>query len=658
MRSDVLEAVFDTASFEITSLSNLATSEKIALLPMESFRIGLESGRICASECARTLLAPEKNAICVEYLSDAGRVEVSYTFAPRGHFIQKRLIFRPRHHEACLIRRLDLQVFGLPGFDGVLVPFQHGQCRTYFLRTTMSSFMFGIQVPVLDAEQNDTARLVIGHDVNYRLLPGEEFKAEILFWGTCRLAGRLAPPVPRVIKECFQSERPLDLGESGAMLELVKGRMEHKPAPPVVSFNGCQNNTSLDPYDEAHAAGVEQDREIAFRAKTMLGKFHFQPNSTWAGAHHAVHNLKSTDTAIPEMPVRKAFFNWARQEGMTTGIMVNIRGAGHYAYPPPHELPGYCADKPEWRGVLPGKPVKIRGRDLVFNCPANRPFIDWLIRILVDDIRRSRHGIFLQDDSLPAPRCRLVCNSDSHDHLPGDASYGAFISSRRLFQALRREFPDLVLNGERPQQDWGIWGALYLDSLFTMSEMIYDKTSDADMIIRTWSRIRHYYHFVPPSMDEVPVKHLAAENLDYTMMSILAVSRNYLFCDMPAGWPASALAKIRHWLDWARERPELMLDSHFLPDWPGQGRCDGYVRCAGEKGVAFFFNANNSAAEASLPLDSASGLEGGRGYVLSLERSTAPLACFDAIRSRPLRGEFVFSMPRHSAAMIAITLAD
>ena len=41
---------------------------------------------------------------------------------------------------------------------------------------------------------------------------------------------------------------------------------------------------------------------------------------------------------------------------------------------------------------------------------------------------------------------------------------------------------------------------------------------------RLWSRIRHYYHFVPPAMDEVLIKHFDGEDLDYLMLSALAVS--------------------------------------------------------------------------------------------------------------------------------------
>jgi hypothetical protein len=79
------------------------------------------------------------------------------------------------------------------------------------------------------------------------------------------------------------------------------------------------------------------------------------------------------------------------------------------------------------------------------------------------------------------------------------------------------------------------------------------------------------------------------------ILSALAVSNTHLYAGMSDD--AAFRQTIRRWLDWARARPDIMrAQAIFLPDWPGGGVCDGYLRLAHGRGYAFLFNANQTAA--------------------------------------------------------------
>jgi hypothetical protein len=428
------------------------------------------------------------------------------------------------------------------------------------------------------------------------------------------------------------------------MLDLVATMRERPRRAPVVALNGCQNQTTLDPYDDDHRASVQADKDFFIRARDMLGECIIQPGPSWAGAQVAAHRLTSRDARLPDLPVRDEFLRWAAANGFRVGAYTPLKGPFPWNFER-RELFVYCRDRPEWQGEC-----DPQHSDRPYNCPVNRPYLAWLTGVLTDDLRRHPQiGEWMLDECVPAPRYRLPCLKEGHDHLPGDASYGYFLARRELFRTLGREFPELVLNAERPNQDAGIWDALYLDSLYTLSEMLEGVESD---MRRLWSRIRHFYHFVPAALDEVAIKHLSQEDPDYIMLSALAVSCNYLVCEMPRDWSVAALRRVRRWLDWARQHAHLMQESHFLPDWPFQGRCDGYVRTGDREAYAFFFNSNDRPASAVLPLDETAGLVSGASYRVALEHATARDG--PPVAPGVSTGRLEFALLAHSAALLRI----
>jgi hypothetical protein len=232
-----------------------------------------------------------------------------------------------------------------------------------------------------------------------------------------------------------------------------------------------------------------------------------------------------------------------------------------------------------------------------------------------------------------------------------------------MFREMRKHFgPDFELQGQRPHMDAGIWDATYLNSLFTFLENPGLKAET----FREWARMRRHYTFVPSYMDEIMVQP-GFEPVDYTMLSALAVSGNYLFIApirreqladpganlLNSGRMARSLEefperkRVRFWLDWARQHREYMDEVIDLPDWPSSGRPDGYLRIRNGTGFAFLFNSSDSEQTISIPLSSEVRLDGGRTYRLEQVHPTPGLAV-------TARSQASWKLPGHSAFLIYI----
>ena len=91
----------------------------------------------------------------------------------------------------------------------------------------------------------------------------------------------------------------------------------------------------------------------------------------------------------------------------------------------------------------------------------------------------------------------------------------------------------------------------------------------------------------------------------------------------------------------------------FLPEWPGDGNCDSYLRLgADQSGYAFVFNANSKGAEAAIPLDERTGLDESKAYRIALafpERASKPYAV-----PSTAKGAIRLTIPPRSVYLLAL----
>lgn len=643
---------FDDATSELSAIVNIVAADELALVPESSFRFELDKLApgdipadlatkspavvIDARDCAlvhhgQETAADGRLVRVVEYTSPHGRIEIEYTLGADDHFVQKFVRFTPSFPEAYLLRRVSVQQFRLPQPAGELVSFRHGRCMTHFVRRAKTGFFFGLQLPMEVLISDPQGTIDLCYDANYRYGPGERYEAEPAYWGIYKRAGMFAPPIPPQIDECRNADFAPDLGESAALLAMVE-RLTRLPSEAIsINFNAWEGRMSRNGYgNRATPADIENDRQVLTLAKEQFGDFYTCSAIPWGGMGFDMPALGPESTEPPTSPLQREMLAWAREHRIRYHTWGPLKGICPWL-----GAHRYCPEYAAWWG---------RHEQFEYNCPASREFMEWYTRLLVAMIRRDGFGGFSLDEFFPGPRTALPCAATNHDHLPGDASYAYFVARRALFRTLRQEFgPEFCLEAARPNMDAGAWDMLYLDNVFTISES--EKPGGDE--IRYRARVRHYYHFVPSYMDQVYFRPEEGVDVDYLLLSALAVSNRH--CVYRLGPTDEQRARIRFWYDWARANPDFMRRPVvFLPDWPGGGKCDTYVRTDGRgQAYAFVFNANDASGTASLPLDERSGLPGRQRYEI---RRVFPTA---ATLGESI-GNFSLEVPARQAQLISL----
>ncbi|MGW8179100.1 MAG: hypothetical protein ACWGQW_10095, partial [bacterium] len=413
-----------------------------------------------------------------------------------------------------------------------------------------------------------------------------------------------------------------DAGESEAMLRMVQRLTPPVPQVPTVVFNGYQGGLFFGDYGDPD--GLQQaEYDIATLAivEAALGPCFVQPASPWFGAYRQATVLTPMSSEIKVPPARQKLTQWINQNGMKPMGWSSVKAIHGWVKP---RLGPYCQNYLKWLG----NPSE--------NCPANPEFMSWFAQLLMKDLENGFHGFTSDEPGPTVPRYSFECQRTDHSHISGDVSYAYFFWERWLFQQLREAFGEgFELQGQRPQQDAGIWHATYLNSVFTLEE---SPGKSADQM-RRWARIRRHYTFTPSYMDQLMVQP-GMDQIDYTMLSILAVSSNYLFVApttpetlsehtrgireqnnriMAEAWrsfPEDQRKRVRFWLDWARRNRNYMTRLFDLPEWPGEGGPDGYLRIMNGRGFAFLFNSTRFQQVIKLPLDETVGLDEETSYSL------------------------------------------
>ena len=654
-RNVVCSSEFLVATFSkdgtLTTLQNKLTGERMNMEGASQFAFLTDSAEINDRNCQRTSLRETPHGLEASYAHPGFEVKVSYELRPPDHFLEKRVRIRHLGVRSFAIKRFSLGAWVAGGPSGTVTPFQHGQCVTYFLRQQKGGFLFGVRTPFEEIFPADAKRLDLAYPVNMIFNPGATYEAETAYWGVYRLTGRFAPKAPPKIKESVLSQVLPDLGESEAMLKMVR-----KLAPPrggmTLVYNGYQGGLYLGDYGEpAGMAQAEQDVETLRLVNEMLGRCIVQPAGPFFGAFREALQLTPKDQRLEAPPARQKLVDWINANGMTAMHWACLKAVHGWLEP---RLGPYCPDHPAWQA------------DEHANCAANPAYMEWFTKIVIEDIKKGYSG-FVSDEPPPGLRYQLRCEKPNHQHLAGDVSYAYFYSRREFFKKLRQTFGDhFELQGQRPHMDAGIWDAIYLNSVFTFLE---DPGLKAETF-RLWSRMRRHYSFVPSYMDQIMVQP-GFEPVDYTMLSALAVSSSYLFIapsskeklkahaqailrnnrTMAIGlreYPVQHRQRVRFWLDWARQHAAYMDEVIDLPDWPGSGKPDGYLRIKDGRGFAFLFNSGSSVQSIQVPLDRTMGLDGQQRYSL---RQVFPAGSNQALLSQSNAG---FTLAPESAYLIEI----
>jgi hypothetical protein len=276
-----------------------------------------------------------------------------------------------------------------------------------------------------------------------------------------------------------------------------------------------------------------------------------------------------------------------------------------------------------------------------------RAFQDWLIAALEGFYRHT--GI----------------TGYSFDHaflnLDGASRYAQWHGWRRVLETLRRDIPDIVIDGRQAYQNYGPW--IWLagsyphptstdeqpESFVSFPDLHVDRVS-ADRERYTAWRYRSY-EFAPSEIVPGFITHQTGRNDDNGHMPAVQTAEDDVLTPFRRrdwdylGWKYSLLSSIavagwnnvidmipardpqefnsfstddrqffRYWIDWADAHKEYLKRAKTILGPPAIGKVDGTAAFLDDGGYLFLFNPNGRPVEATVVLDESIGLREHAAY--------------------------------------------
>ncbi len=483
-------------------------------------------------------------------------------------------------------------------------------------------------------------------DMDWRSSYGP-FESDRGLLGTYRLTGRRQPD--RMRPEWAQDSVPvqpgLDVAERDAFTGMVRAFLIDPRAKPINVFVGWTANDYQ--IDVATRAGRAEYERLLHRAAQMGAEY-----ALYAPSNSA---LSRRDSSVDD---------WSWEHVLWLGLGQQIRkNAWHIASSP---IPPSVQEMLDYAKtqhlkllayVYPVLPftqdsawiVTARGRH--YASLGVRAWQDWLIRALVEFHDRTGIGGY------------------SFDHTfltyPGTSGYAQWYGWRRVMETIKRERPDLVIDGRQAYQEYGPWSWLagsyphptstdeQPESFVPFPDLHFDRVS-ADRERYTAYRYRNY-EFAPSEIVPGYITHqtsrsdatgdmpfartdsgpqlvsFRARDWDYlgwrySLLSSIAIAGWNNVIDMIPARDSAEYADFssedagffRHWLDWTVAHRELLRHTRTIIGQPALGRVDGTAAIMGDSGYVFLFNPNARRMTAEFTLDSTLGFAAGRGPALEL----------------------------------------
>ncbi len=304
-----------------------------------------------------------------------------------------------------------------------------------------------------------------------------------------------------------------------------------------------------------------------------------------------------------------------------------------YIYP---SLP--FMQKKEWTSWVPnGQPGGYLGADT-----GQRSFQDWLIGKLVDFEKSTGAGGFAFDHWWIA-----------YDETTS-SRYAQWAGCRRILQELRRQIPDVTMDGRQQYHGFGVW--TWLAGSYP-HPLVSDEQPESFPAFPDlhWSRVSAdrqrrsswYYRqecFAPVEILPGYMTHQTARNdakgacprdrfrpadwdllgWKYSVISGIASAPYHLIVNyIPArderefkAFSSTDQQWFRDWFDWTERNIDVLRNVKPIIGAPQVGRADGWAAFQGARGYVFLFNPNYRTLPAEFTLDQTIGLKTGERFVL------------------------------------------
>lgn len=607
----------------------------------------------------------ERNRLTYRYSSEPYQVDVVYELQPGWRFLSKQIrITAPQG------RRFHVDDIGL--FRQTLgeTPSSVQVHKSLFPRLETRDYgaflHFGSSRGLLAFVQNP---FVIAHSernwVSLGYVPDMDWHAEYGAFVSDR--GCLAPyrlsgdrvnlsMVPEWKMAAGSQRLTLDRSEVEAFTGVVRAFLLYKPQKPLRIFVGwCVNDYQI---DVATQAGRDEYKRIIDRAAELGAEYVlYAPTNSELG-----RRVDSADDWHWENLLWLGLGQKIRKNEWDPGkdpIPANVQEMLEYAKRKGVKLVAYVypvvpfSQNPEWL---------VRGsryhKNKLNASLGSRALQDWLIGALTDFQRRTGLGGYAFDYTF------LWYN--------GSSRYAQWWGWRRVMESLRRNTPDIAIDGRQLYMQYGPWTWLagsyphptgtdeQPESFVPFPDLHFDRVSaNRQRYTAYWYR---NYEFCPAELlpgfithqtprlndaGEMPAAKVAAEKSTDPRWQggnmVLSAFRerdwdylgwcySLLSSIATAGWnhvvnmiPARDLQEYRYfseadkewfrdWLDWADRNKELLRNTRTIGAEPAIGRVDGTAAIANDRGFVFLFNPNGRKLPGEFSLDHTIGLTAKGAY--------------------------------------------
>lgn len=429
----------------------------------------------------------------------------------------------------------------------------------------------------------------------------------------------------------------MDEAEILAFTEMVRAFLLYKPANPLnIMVGWCVNDYQI---DIASPEGRAEYKRIIGRA-AELGAEHvlFAPaNSSisrrsmsrddwkweyvlWLGLGQKIRRNEWAPATGEIPPSVREMLDYARSKNV---------GLVAYVYP----VLGFEQNS-DW----------LVGPDRRRANLGNHNFQNWLIRALEDFYRHTGISGYAFDHTFLA--------------YEGASRYAQWWGWRRVMETLRRDIPEIVIDGRQAYQNYGPWSWLagsyphptatdeQPESFNSFPDLKLDRVSaNRERYTAFWYR---NFEFAPSEIVPGFITHQTARNDDtgrmpsrttefdeivlpfrqrdwdylgwrYSLLSSIAVAGWNNVVDMiPArdlaeyeNFPAEDREWFRYWIDWTDVNKEYLRHTRPILGQPAIGKVDGTAAIVRDTGYVFLFNPNGRHMEASFKLTDSIGLRSG-----------------------------------------------
>ncbi len=636
------------------------TIKKQVAFGSDEFSITLEGITLTNDSAGSARVQKTGSGAVYRYSVRGFDIEIHYELRPGWRFVSKQLKVTRSPSNRCRVDRIEIwrSLLNVPVADFRIAkstrlrqaPNEYGLFLRLLDRTGVMAL---VQNPFLETgREANSFRISYAPEMDWKLDDGpfESDRGCIGLYGLTgrEIAGSMIPEWK--IPDPLAARSPgLDEAEVRAFTDCVKAFLLYQPSKPLRMFVGwCVNDYQI---DAATPEGRTEYKRIIDRASEMGAE-----NILYAPTHSGLSRREeSADSWHWEnllwlalgQKIRRNEWNPAKdkvpdsvQEMLDYARSRNVRLVA-YVYP---VMP--FSQNPEWL---------VTANNSQYGNLGFRSLQDFLIEYLTAFKRRAGLGGYAFDYTFLT--------------YPGPGRYIQWWGWKRVLESLRREFPDIVIDGRQSYMNYGPW--IWLagsyphptgtdeqpESFVNFPDLHFDRVSaNRQRYTAYWYR---NYEFCPteimpgfithqtPRSDESgdmprlnspgktgearPIAPFRQRDWDYMgwryslISSIATAGWNNVLNMIPArdmdeyrNFSQSDLKWFRKWLDWADANKEILRHTRFILAEPAIGRIDGTSAILNGKGFIFLFNPNGRKLSAELVLDDSIGF-GGNGNVLLKE---------------------------------------